>query len=121
MTDPSSFDELERRQAARYSIKMPIKFRRGKGMTRNISAQGVCFQTDAGLDLGEVLEFSLVFGSSFARRSNIGVRCEGRVVWTRRSEETEAGYEVGAKFTEVLFEAQSLIRQLSQAMTATQV
>lgn len=102
-------------------MKMPIEFRRGKGITRNISAQGVSFQTDVGLDLGEVLEFSLVFRSNFPRRNDISVRCRGRVVWTRRSEETEAGYEVGAKFTEVLFEAQSLIRQLSQAMTATQV
>jgi hypothetical protein len=64
----------ERRGAGRYELALPVRYRDGcVGVTRNISASGVLFETDRAEREGDsfVLEVEL---------ADATIRCEGRVV-----------------------------------------
>lgn len=64
----------ERRGAKRYELRLPVRYREGcVGVTRNISASGVFFETDRAERDGDsfVLEVELAVAT---------IRCEGCVV-----------------------------------------
>ena len=58
---------------------MPVEFAGGAGVTRDVSESGVFFETVMPVEMGQALEFQLVFGDAdpqFQAR----VHCEGEVV-----------------------------------------
>jgi len=44
----------------RYKGKVPVEFKSGKGLTRDFSASGICFDTDRSFFPGQPLEFTLI-------------------------------------------------------------
>ncbi len=58
---PFHVSSIERRQARRYYVSVPIEFEGGAGTTRDVSELGVCFETEQWLPKGELTGFRLVF------------------------------------------------------------
>lgn len=86
---------VERRQAPRYRVALPVDLEPGSGQTRDLSVSGVFFETDRPFLPGTFIRFSVGFGSG------LRVRCEGRVV---RVEPGEGKVGVAVAFTSYGFE-----------------
>lgn len=71
----------ERRGATRYAVALPIEFPTTSGVTRNVSASGVLFETSSsqGWVAGTCLRFVLTVGTASR------LRCRGEVVRIDRS------------------------------------
>jgi hypothetical protein len=73
-----STGRIEKRQARRLLIKLPVRIRREKGReeiagTENVSKMGVCFVSEARMNIGDVVR--LVFGTTgLAGRTEIPAR-----------------------------------------------
>ena len=65
---------VERRQAPRYRVALPVELEGGSGQTRDASASGVFFETDQSFSPGAPISLALVFGGG------LRVQCEGQVV-----------------------------------------
>lgn len=84
----------DRRSAPRYLLSLPSTPRVTQrteavaGMTRNISAHGVCFTTNLKLTPGSFLELSLTLPAEF-EGTEVFIRTQGRVV--RVGREADAG------------------------------
>jgi PilZ domain len=50
----------DRRQARRYRVAVPVELEQGAGLTHDISASGVFFETDSSFPVGVTISFSLV-------------------------------------------------------------
>ena len=70
--------ELERRQAARYALQLPVAFGAGTGTTRDVSVSGVFFDTDATVAVGHAVRVALK--NIRTDPDGIEVVCEGRIV-----------------------------------------
>lgn len=71
--------------AARFPLQLPVEFHSPQGdhagQTRNISANGVLFQTDAEVPIGAAVEFSIAMPAQvLGTASSVVVNCRGRVV-----------------------------------------
>jgi hypothetical protein len=71
--------------AARFPLQLPVEFHSPQGdhagQTRNISANGVLFQTDAAVPIGAAVEFSIAMPAQvLGTASSVVVNCRGRVV-----------------------------------------
>jgi hypothetical protein len=75
--------EIERREAARYALALTLDFDAGTGITRDISALGLFFETDAPVAVGDSGRFALRDVDSTP--AGIAVTCEGRVVRVERN------------------------------------
>jgi hypothetical protein len=83
----------ERRSTPRFKGNLPLEVGKGRGMTRDFSAQGVYFETDQPLSVGEVIQFAIpIEHSDLAHPFHI--RCQGEVL---RVEPT--GEKVGVAVT----------------------
>ena len=51
---------MERRQALRYRVYLPVELENGSGGTRDISKSGVFFETDQPFALGQMVRFSVI-------------------------------------------------------------
>jgi hypothetical protein len=76
-------DEL--RSSVRFPLKLPVEVRADRsgvpGETEDISAGGVLFYMDAGLDIGSIIEFSISMPASIlGTATDVVVKCTGRVV-----------------------------------------
>jgi hypothetical protein len=60
-TPPLQVVRRERRATPRYDVSVPIEFYGHRGRTRNVSQQGICFETDQWLPTGDTTSFLLVF------------------------------------------------------------
>lgn len=72
----------ERRRAPRMAIGLPIELEHGKGLTRDVSASGVYFETDTPLAVGAQVRFAMVLPYGTAVR----VQCAGEIVRVERHE-----------------------------------
>lgn len=63
----------ERRRAERYPVEIQIEFDGGAGLTRDVSGLGVYFETQARLDPGDELDFTMVIPDA------VYVGCRGTV------------------------------------------
>jgi hypothetical protein len=79
MSSANRSRRIDRRQAKRYRIDLPVELPAGSGLTRNVSESGVLFETTAHFSAGELVPFSLVFGHVVPREQS-RVECVGRVV-----------------------------------------
>ncbi|HLX74479.1 MAG TPA: PilZ domain-containing protein [Terriglobales bacterium] len=71
--------------AARFPLQLPVEFHSPQGehagQTRNISANGVLFQTDAEVPIGSAVEFSICMPAQvLGTASGVVVKCRGRAV-----------------------------------------
>jgi hypothetical protein len=60
----------------RVRASLPIDFGSGRGLTRDVSASGIFFETDAAFSVGNSVDFTVEFAA--ARR--ILMRCRGEIV-----------------------------------------
>lgn len=67
----------EQRMDERYDTAMPVSLDGVPGLTRNISARGVYFETDAAQRLGELVNFTVEYTLQGRKRYLL---CEGKVV-----------------------------------------
>lgn len=67
----------EQRGAIRFDTHMPLQTEHGAGVARNISAHGVCFETDIEPHEGALVNFSIEY-TLHGRRQRL--LCEGKVV-----------------------------------------
>lgn len=79
--------KLENRTTRRFSLRLPVSVKYENGgvhdvtaHTRDVSARGVFFYMDAGLQEGSPIEFTLTLPPEITLTESISVRCKGRVV-----------------------------------------
>jgi len=91
---------FERRIQQRFSLQLPIVIEdttgaRYQSLTRDVSARGVFFYTDApGLELSARIAFSMILPTKIIGTKEIRVRCQGTVV--RLEGDTPKGTAVAA-------------------------
>lgn len=88
--------------AARFPLQLPVEFHSASGdhagQTRNISANGVLFQTDTEIPVGAAVEFTICMPASvLGTAAGVVVNCRGRAV--RCFQENQA-YWVGVVIDE---------------------
>ena len=69
----------DRRQAPRYPVGLSVDLGSQTGVTRDMSASGVFFETDAPLAPGAPITFSLVLKHAHPN-APILLRCEGEII-----------------------------------------
>jgi hypothetical protein len=77
----------DRRKAPRFQVALPVELVGGTGMTRDLSARGVFFETDRIFGLGEVIQFALVL-EYIDPGQPVRLQCRGRVVRLERQGNT---------------------------------
>jgi len=85
---------IERRQAPRFGITVPVKLEHGTGITRNISTSGVFFETDQAFSPGTPIQLTLLLEPS-------RLHCQGEIV---RVEGLEGKMGVAVAFKSYQFE-----------------
>ena len=75
----------EMQSAVRFPVQLPVEFHsqsgEHEGQTRNISANGVLFQTDTEVPVGSSVEFSICMPAQvLGTASDVIVNCHGRCV-----------------------------------------
>jgi hypothetical protein len=83
----STFEIPDRRKATRFQVALPVELVEGTGITRDLSARGVFFETDCVFGLGEVIQFALVLEYIDPGRP-VRLHCRGRVVRFERQGNT---------------------------------
>jgi len=80
------YARVERRAGQRFSFQMPVSLCRaggsavGYGVTHDLSARGVFFDTDLNLAEGDPIELTLVMPAEITLCESMRVRCRGKVV-----------------------------------------
>jgi hypothetical protein len=72
-------DFADRRKAERFIGAIPIVLKQGSGLTRDFSTDGVYFETDQPLFVGEKLDFVMRLFQAEPTRP-LRLRCRGEVV-----------------------------------------
>jgi len=78
----------ERREARRFTMSLPLSLRcsglggtqEKTGKTRDVSFRGLYFWSDALLETGSEIEFTLTLPKEVTRSADVHIRCHGRVV-----------------------------------------
>ena len=79
---------VERRQALRYPITLPVDLEGATGITRDVSTSGLYFETNQVFSTGAPIRLTLVLGQT-CPGTPICLHCQGQIVRTdRREEET---------------------------------
>jgi PilZ domain len=69
----------ERRKTTRFNGNLPVELGHGRGVTRDFSSQGVYFETDQPLSVGEAIQFNIPIDHSGLEYS-FHIRCQGVVL-----------------------------------------
>jgi hypothetical protein len=77
----------DRRKAPRFQVALPVELPEGTGITRDLSACGVFFETDRVFAVEEVIQFALVLEHIDPSRP-VRLRCRGQVVRVERGDHT---------------------------------
>ena len=78
--------ENDKRATRRFALRLPVSVRYGdngdehSANTRDVSARGICFYVDSGIQAGSALDFTLTLPPEITLTESIRVRCKGRVV-----------------------------------------
>jgi hypothetical protein len=81
---------MEQRKNQRFDLRLPFEIIAGpaktkaKGETRNVSSCGVLFMSRTPMDIGATIEYMITLPKAPGARSDVRLRCIGKVV---RSEE----------------------------------
>ena len=85
----------ERRRAQRYRLAAPVALQDGStGMTRDISTEGIYFETERAHSIGDTVNLSVHLGEA-------SIQCEGRVV---RLEQVEDKFGIAVDLTSYRFD-----------------
>jgi hypothetical protein len=66
------------RKEERFAADLTVRFEGGEGAVRNVSASGIYFVTDAALEIGQPVMFSLDYGDF--PTGPVSVNCVARIV-----------------------------------------
>jgi len=91
---------VERRQAFRFPIALPVDLEQGTGMTRNISTSGVFLETDQAFSTGDPIRLTLILEPTLPGIPT-RLHCRGTIVRAERHGEKPG---VGVAFTDYWFE-----------------
>jgi len=104
----------ERRKQRRHFINTAIiyRFHRGNMVTKsiNLSTGGLKISTPARLPAEEILELTLVLG-------NKACQCQGKVVYSEKSNPNLPYFHSGLKFTDLTFKDRSALEEYFTSMT----
>ena len=76
----------DKRATRRFALRLPVTVRYGEdsdehsAQTRDVSARGICFYVDSGIQAGSLIDFTLTLPPEITLTESIRVRCKGRVV-----------------------------------------
>jgi hypothetical protein len=77
---------IEQRKNQRFELKLPFEIVRGEahskavGETRNVSSSGVLFTSPAAVEVGEPIEYLITFPKTPGSKSEVRLRCVGKVL-----------------------------------------
>jgi hypothetical protein len=77
---------IEQRKNQRFELRLPFEIlgsgAKGKvtGETKNVSSSGVLFTAAMGVPIGEPIEYLITFPKASSARSEVRLRCIGKVV-----------------------------------------
>ena len=77
---------MEQRKNQRFELRLPFEIIDGaaktkaKGETRNVSSCGVLFTSKAPVSIGESIEYMITLPKAPGTRSDVRLRCIGKVV-----------------------------------------
>jgi PilZ domain len=88
MVEPQqeSGHEKDKRATRRFALHLPVSVRYGEGskehsaQTRDVSARGICFLVDEGVQAGSPIDFMLTLPPEITLTESIRIRCKGHVV-----------------------------------------
>jgi len=103
MAASSAPDSDDQRGAVRFDTALPVHIDGWEGATHNISAHGVCFETDIAPALGTLLNFTVGFNLHGRRQSLL---CEGKVV---RVEPHGRRFRVAARLLAPFFDGEEQV------------
>jgi PilZ domain-containing protein len=78
--------ENDKRATRRFALRLPVTVRYDENgnehsaQTRDVSARGICFYVDSGIQAGSPIDFTLTLPPEITLTESIRVRCKGRVV-----------------------------------------
>jgi len=84
----------EKRKGERISTTLPVRLGTATGMTRDVSALGIFFETDAADAMGDLISFTVEFDTPRGKRV---LKCKGDVV---RIEPRNAGTGIAVRIIE---------------------
>jgi hypothetical protein len=90
--------EQEKRRDERIFTALPVKLETATGITRDVSASGVFFETEVTYALGSEISFAVELGTPGGR---MVLKCEGEIV---RIERRDARVGVAVKIVESTLE-----------------
>jgi len=76
----------DKRAARRFALHLPVSVRCGEkdeehaAQTRDVSARGICFYIDSGIQAGSGIDFTLILPPDITLTESIRIHCKGRVV-----------------------------------------
>jgi len=75
----------EQRKNQRFDLKLPFEIIRTgnnkmSGETKNVSSSGVLFTSEAGVEVGEPIEYMITFPKAAGSRAAVRLRCVGTVL-----------------------------------------
>jgi len=70
-------EDQEKRGGERVRTALPVKLGAATGITRDVSASGIFFETDASGSLGDLISLTVEFNTPIGKRM---LRCQGDVV-----------------------------------------
>ena len=82
---------MEQRKHQRFELRLPFEVvtngsrSKVRGETKNVSSAGVLFTTESQLPLGESIEYMITLPKAPGARSDVRLRCIGKVI---RGEQT---------------------------------
>jgi len=84
--DQDNQNDNDKRATRRFALRLPVSVRYGEkneehaAQTRDVSARGICFYVDSGIQAGSPIDFTLTLPPEITLTESIRVRCKGRVV-----------------------------------------
>ena len=76
----------DQRKNQRFDLKLPFELIRGGadarmvGETKNVSSSGVLFTSNTSIEIGEPIEYLITFPKSAGSRTEVRLRCVGKVL-----------------------------------------
>jgi hypothetical protein len=77
---------IEQRKNQRFELRLPFEIVRAGasskpvGETKNVSSSGVLFKSTVPMEVGEPIEYCITFPKPATSRSEVKLRCVGKVV-----------------------------------------
>lgn len=87
-------DTPEKRREERIDTALPVELDGAKGITKNVSATGIFFETDVAYSVGSAVNFAVELATP---GGNMTMQCRGEIV---RIEPHDARIGVGVKIVE---------------------